>query len=141
MAAVAFTAAVASVAVVASMAVVGFITAFPSAAVASAAAVGFITAFPSAAGTLAEVGTAATTMVGGIITIGGGRGGHGGGGGFHGGGGGFSVLAETRSDSLCLVELSGLVVRRGQAAIIFSLAIGMAFRKVCIGVLPKHQRP
>jgi phage terminase small subunit len=28
-----------------------------------------------------------------------------------------------------------------QAAIIFSLAMGMASRKVCIGVLPKHQRP
>ena len=28
-----------------------------------------------------------------------------------------------------------------QAAIIFSLASGTASRKVCIGVLPKHQRP
>ena len=28
-----------------------------------------------------------------------------------------------------------------QAAIIFSFAMGMASRKVCIGVLPKHQRP
>jgi hypothetical protein len=39
--------------------------------------------------------------------------------------------------------LSGrvLFVRRDQAAIIFSFAIGMASRKVCIGVLPKHQRP
>ena len=46
-----------------------------------------------------------------------------------------------RSDRLCLVERSGIAVRRGQAAIIFSLVIGMASRKVCIGVLPKHQRP
>jgi hypothetical protein len=51
------------------------------------------------------------------------------------------VLAGTRSDSRCLVERSGFVVRRDQAAIIFSFAIGMASRKVCIGVLPKHQRP
>ena len=28
-----------------------------------------------------------------------------------------------------------------QAAIIFSLASGVASRKVCIGVLPKHHRP
>jgi hypothetical protein len=28
-----------------------------------------------------------------------------------------------------------------QAAIIFSSTIGFASRKVCIGVLPKHQRP
>jgi hypothetical protein len=28
-----------------------------------------------------------------------------------------------------------------QAAIIFSFVIGIASRKVCIGVLPKHQRP
>ena len=54
---------------------------------------------------------------------------------------GYRVLAETRSDSWCLVERSGFVVRRDQAAIIFSLAIGIASRKVCIGVLPKHQRP
>jgi len=32
-------------------------------------AVAFTTAFPSAAGTWAKVGTAATTLVGGIITI------------------------------------------------------------------------
>jgi len=29
----------------------------------------------------------------------------------------------------------------GQAAIIFSRAMGMASRNVCAGVLPKHQRP
>ena len=29
----------------------------------------------------------------------------------------------------------------GQAAIIFSLAMEMASRNVCAGVLPKHQRP
>jgi hypothetical protein len=33
------------------------------------------------------------------------------------------------------------VHKDGGAAIIFSFAIGMASRKVCIGVLPKHQRP
>jgi hypothetical protein len=52
-----------------------------------------------------------------------------------------AVLAGTRSDSQCMVERSGFVVRRDQAAIIFSFAMGMASRKVCIGVLPKHQRP
>ena len=51
------------------------------------------------------------------------------------------VLAETRSDRRCLVERSGFGVRRRQAAIIFSFVIGIASRKVCIGVLPKHQRP
>ena len=34
-----------------------------------------------------------------------------------------------------------LVVRRHAAGSIFSLANGKASRKVCIGVLPKHQRP
>jgi hypothetical protein len=38
-------------------------------------------------------------------------------------------------------ERSGIGVRRDQAAIVFSLVIGMASRKVCIGVLPKHRRP
>ena len=52
----------------------------------------------------------------------------------------YRVLSGTRSDSWWLVERSGFVVRRDQAAIVFSFAIGMAFRKVCIGVLPKHQR-
>ena len=51
------------------------------------------------------------------------------------------VLAGTRSDSWCLVERSGFGVRCRQAAIIFSFVIGIASRKVCIGVLPKHQRP
>jgi hypothetical protein len=51
------------------------------------------------------------------------------------------VLTGTRSDSWCLVERSGFGVRCRQAAIIFSFAIGIASRKVCIGVLPKHQRP
>jgi hypothetical protein len=51
------------------------------------------------------------------------------------------VLAGTRSDSWCLVERSGFGVRCGQAAIIFSFVIGIASRKVCIGVFPKHQRP
>jgi hypothetical protein len=40
-----------------------------------------------------------------------------------------SVLAGTRSDSWCLVERSGFGVRCGQAAIIFSFAIGVASRK------------
>jgi hypothetical protein len=39
------------------------------------------------------------------------------------------------------VSESGPVRRWDQAAIIFSLASGTASRKVCIGVLPKHQRP
>jgi hypothetical protein len=34
-----------------------------------------------------------------------------------------------------------LVVRRHAAGSIFSLAIGKASRKVCIGVFPKHHRP
>jgi hypothetical protein len=53
----------------------------------------------------------------------------------------LGVLAETRSDRWCLVERSGFGVRCRYAAIIFSFAIGIASRKVCIGVLPKHQRP
>ena len=40
-----------------------------AAVVASKVAAGSTTAFPSAAGTWAKVGTAATTLVGGIITI------------------------------------------------------------------------
>src|ERR1700731_2415028 len=52
-----------------------------------------------------------------------------------------SVLAETRSDRQCLIERSDFGVRRCQAAIIFSFVIGIASRNVCIGVLPKHQRP
>jgi hypothetical protein len=51
------------------------------------------------------------------------------------------VLAETRSDRRCLIKRSDFGVRRCQAAIIFSFAIGIASRNVCIGVLPKHQRP
>ena len=43
------------------------------------------------------------------------------------------VLAGTRSDSWCLVERSGLVFV-AVAAIIFSFVIGIASRKVCIGV-------
>ena len=39
------------------------------------------------------------------------------------------------------VERSGLVSVCRQAAIIFSFVIGIASKKVCIGVLPKHQRP
>ena len=65
---VSMAAAVASMAVVASLVAVGSITEFPSAAV---AVVDSITAFRLAAGTSAKVGTAATTMVGGIVTIGG----------------------------------------------------------------------
>ena len=55
--------------------------------------------------------------------------------------GASAVLAETRSDRQCLIERSDFGVRRCQAAIIFSFAIGIASRNVCIGVLPKHQRP
>jgi hypothetical protein len=51
------------------------------------------------------------------------------------------VLAGTRSDSWCLVERSGFGVRCRQAAIIFSFVIGIASKNVCIGFLPKHQRP
>ena len=51
------------------------------------------------------------------------------------------VKAETSSDRRRLDERSGIGVRRDQAAIVFSLVRGMASRKVCIGVLPKHQRP
>ena len=53
----------------------------------------------------------------------------------------YIVLAATRSDRRRLVERSGFGVRYCQAAIIFSLVIGIASRNVCIGVLPKHQRP
>ncbi len=52
-----------------------------------------------------------------------------------------AVLAETRSDRRRLIERSGFGVRRCQAAIIFSFVIGIASRNVCIGVLPKLQRP
>jgi IstB-like ATP binding protein len=38
-------------------------------------------------------------------------------------------------------ERSGIAVRRDQAAMVFCLVIGMASRKVCIGVFPKHHRP
>ena len=38
-------------------------------------------------------------------------------------------------------ERSGFGIRRCQAAIIFSFVIGIASRKVCVGVFPKHQRP
>src|SRR5262245_66637663 len=51
------------------------------------------------------------------------------------------VLAGTRSDSWRLVERPGFGVRCRWAAIIFSFVIGIASTKVCIGVLPKHQRP
>ena len=47
----------------------------------------------------------------------------------------------TDLDMQCLIERSDFGVRRCQAAIIFSFAIGIASRNVCIGVLPKHQRP
>jgi hypothetical protein len=52
-----------------------------------------------------------------------------------------SVLAGTRSDRRRLVERSGVAVRCGQAASIFSFVSGTASRNVCIGVFPKHQRP
>jgi hypothetical protein len=54
---------------------------------------------------------------------------------------GDKVLAGTRSDIWCLIERSVFGVRSGQAAIIFSFVTGIASRKVCIGVFPKHQRP
>jgi hypothetical protein len=44
-------------------------------------------------------------------------------------------------DQAALVVGTGVLVDRGQAAISFSFANGIASRKVCIGVLPKHQRP
>jgi hypothetical protein len=50
-------------------------------------------------------------------------------------------IAETRSYSRVPVERWGLPSDVDQAAIIFSFVIGNASRKVCIGVLPKHQRP
>ena len=42
---------------------------------------------------------------------------------------------------MCLVERSGFGVRLPLGSIIFSFVIGIASRKVYIGVLPKHQRP
>ena len=55
--------------------------------------------------------------------------------------GGPGVVAWTLSDSW-RPEIGRSRLSEGdQAAIIFSLARGMASRKVCIGVLPKHQRP
>jgi hypothetical protein len=49
--------------------------------------------------------------------------------------------AKTCSDSQCLESCRVSPVRYGQAAIIFSFAMEMASRKVCMGVLPKHHRP
>jgi hypothetical protein len=53
----------------------------------------------------------------------------------------YFVLAATRSDSRWLSSGRVLLSDVAQAAIIFSFVIGSASRKVCIGVLPKHQRP
>jgi transposase len=50
----------------------------------------------------------------------------------------FDVLARTSSDRQRQLVKH---VRCRHAAMIFSFARGMASRKVCIGVLPKHQRP
>ena len=54
---------------------------------------------------------------------------------------GILIYAGTRSDSRRLIERSGFGVPMSQAAIIFSFVIGIASRNVCVGVLPKHQRP
>ena len=51
------------------------------------------------------------------------------------------VLAKTRPDSRCWLFDRAEPVIHSQAAISFSFARGSASRKVCIGVLPKHQRP
>jgi hypothetical protein len=48
----------------------------------------------------------------------------------------LGVLAEPRSDSLRLLSDRVLLSDVDQAAIIFSLVIDIASRKVCIGVLP-----
>jgi UDP-glucose 4-epimerase len=53
----------------------------------------------------------------------------------------LNCISGTRSTRRYLVERSGFSVRCRQAAIIFSLVIGIASRNVCIGVLPKHQCP
>ena len=50
-------------------------------------------------------------------------------------------LAETRSDSRCLLSDQVLLSDVDQVAIIFSFVIGNSSSKVCIGFLPKHQRP
>src|SRR6516165_7323228 len=51
----------------------------------------------------------------------------------------LGVIVETWSDRRCwLIEPVSLCL---QAAMSFSFASGIASRKVCIGVLPKHQRP
>ena len=51
----------------------------------------------------------------------------------------IDVIVETWSDRRCwLIEPVSLCL---QAAMSFSFASGIASRKVCIGVLPKHQRP
>src|SRR5689334_443234 len=52
-----------------------------------------------------------------------------------------AVLAETRPDSRWWRFDPAEPVIHSQAAISFSFANGSASRKVCIGVLPKHQRP
>ena len=52
---------------------------------------------------------------------------------------GYLVIVETWSDRRCwLIEPVSLCL---QAAMSFSFASGIGSRKVCIGVLPKHQRP
>ena len=52
----------------------------------------------------------------------------------------FGIICN-RSDRQCLIERPDFGVRRCQAAIVFSFVIGIASRNICIGVLPKHQRP
>jgi len=63
----------------------------------------------------------------------------------------FTVRARPMGKLMCTsrnstgqvvpVERSGFVSVCRQATIIFSFVIGIASKKVCIGVLPKHQRP
>ena len=57
------------------------------------------------------------------------------------GNGQYCVVAGTWSDSWRLEIGRSHLSDADQAAIIFSCASGMASRKVCMGVLPKHQRP
>ena len=53
----------------------------------------------------------------------------------------FKCISEDLIGQTVLEVSAGVAVVRGQAAMSFSFARGSASRKVCIGVLPKHQRP
>jgi hypothetical protein len=52
-----------------------------------------------------------------------------------------AICREFRVSRKVVRKVNRLGCRLGHAAMSFSFASGSASRKVCIGVLPKHQRP